>query len=62
MFALFALVTFVKKKKLIGVNSASAGKFCKKKNLLAQIVQALVSFWIKKNLNKNNNVYMGPII
>ena len=31
-------------------------------NLLAYCWKMLVSFWIKKKLNKSNNDYVGPII
>ena len=56
VYALFMLVSFVKKKKkLTSIFNIYA-------KLTDVLLKMLVIFWIKKNVNKNNNDYVGSII
>ena len=61
-----ALVSFVKKIKNLSAQTMHAPvsfvKKKKKKNLPILVLFGLVSFWIKKKLNKSSNAYMGSII
>ena len=63
-YALFTLVSFIKKKKkLISMNNAYTGKFCVyNAKLFNVLLKNFGKFLIKKKLNKNNNDYMRLII